>query len=282
MSRLREFIHINDESLNSSLSSLGRGVPSEVTHSVEGESERSGQAGGTIWGIGAKGEYSGLNRDAIETRLEVSAPYRFQDLLNQLEEDNIDIYDNPDPRSVARGDVVRISGEANPMSMFKFEVVIKTFRELLNTQMRDNLIELDEAPQEPMGDDVNLGQLQVLQDLIEQFTGDKLPLRMEGENYRYGVALDREDMRVPAPGAFLNEPEYTLFGRVEERIVGEDSWDPILAMNIMDKYLPQETAGEEMREALEEAAEEMNIPMEPEDWEIPSQTAIIHPIAMFW
>lgn len=94
------------------MSSLGRGVPSEVVRSSEGETEKSGEAGAKVWGIGAKGRYSGFDRNAIETTLQITAPYRFQDLIDELDKNDIDVYENPDPRSVARGDVVRIDGSA--------------------------------------------------------------------------------------------------------------------------------------------------------------------------
>jgi hypothetical protein len=269
MGELRDFVYIDDISLNSNLSSLGRGVPSEVVRSSEGETEKSGEAGAKVWGIGAKGRYSGFDRNAVETTLQITAPYRFQDLIDELDENDIDVYENPDPRSVARGDVVRIDGSAKPMSLFKFEVTVRTIRELLNSQTIESLEELDE---DDMDEDVNSDEIETIQNLIEQFTGDKIPIRMEGEDWTYGTALNRDDMRLPPSVAFLEEPEYTIFGRVEQRILDNNTWDPILATNIIDKYLPEDSAGEEMREGLEETAEEMNLSMEPEDWELPGHT----------
>ncbi|MFC6940039.1 hypothetical protein ACFQE8_08700 [Salinirubellus sp. GCM10025818] len=279
MGELREFVYIDDESLNSNLSSLGRGVPSEIIQSSEGETEKAGQAGGTIWGIGAKGKYAGIDRNTIETTLQITAPYRFQDLLNALEENDIEIHHNPDPRSVARGDVVRIEGQAKPMSLFKFEVTLKTIRELLNQQTQQSLEELDDAEIE---EDVDLAQLDVIQELIEHFTGSTLPLRVVTDDAKYGVALDREKMRLSPSRAFLNEQEYTLFGRVDQRILADSSWDPILATKILNRYLPEDSSSEEMRESLEEVAREINLSMEAEDWELTGHTATIHPIVLFW
>ena len=280
MGELRDFVYIDDGSLNSNLSSLGRGIPSEVIRSSEGETEKSGEAGATLWGIGAKGNYLGVDRNAAETTLEITAPFRFQDLIESLEEHEIDIHENPDPRSLERGDVVRISGNAKPMSLFKFEATIKTIREILNTQIKKSLEDLDEA--QNWDEEVDLGEISTVQNLIEEFTGDRIPLRIETDDWAYGVTLERENMRILPSRAFLEEQQYILFGRVERRISRNNSWDPILATNIMDRYMPEETNGEEMRESLEDAAREMNIPMEDEDWELSGHTATIRPIAMFW
>jgi|GEM_PF-3411288 len=280
MGELRDFVYIDDGSLNSNLSSLGRGIPSEVIRSSEGETEKSGEAGATLWGIGAKGNYLGVDRNAVETTLEITAPFRFQDLIESLEEHEIDIHENPDPRSLERGDVVRISGNAKPMSLFKFEATIKTIREILNTQIKKSLEDLDEA--QNWDEEVDLGEISTVQNLIEEFTGDRIPLRIETDDWAYGVTLERENMRILPSRAFLEEQQYILFGRVERRISRNNSWDPILATNIMDRYMPEETNGEEMRESLEDAAREMNIPMEDEDWELSGHTATIRPIAMFW
>ena len=165
------------------------------------------------------------------------------------------------------------------MSLFKFEVTVRTIRELLNSQTIQSLEELDEHN---LDNDVNSEEMKNIQNLIKQFTGDKIPLRIETDDWAYGVALNREDMRLPPSRAFLEEPEYVLFGRVERRILSDNSWDPILATSIIDRYLPEDSAGEEMREGLEEAADDMNLSMESDDWELPGHTAIIHPIAMFW
>lgn len=279
MGELREFVYIDDSSLNSNLSSLGRGLPSEIIQSTEGETEKSGKAGGTILGVGAQGKYAGIDRNAIETTLEITAPYRYQDLLNCLEEDEIEIYENPDPRSVSRGDVVRINGKARPMSLFKFEVGIQTVRNLLNTKMQNSLAQLEGA--EDM-DSVGVDELETIQDLVQQLTGDKLPLKMETESGSYGIALERGNMRVSAAKAFLEEQDYTLFGRVKRRILGDDSWDPIQATSVINRYMPQDSTSEEMRNGLEEVANETNIQIGPEDWELSGHTATIQPIAMYW
>jgi hypothetical protein len=280
MSELREFVYLDDGSLNSNLSSLGQGIPSEIVHSAEGETEKGANAGGGLMGFSIGGNYSNIDRDAVETTMTITAPYRFQDFLEILREQDIEIHQNPDPRSVGRGDVVRIEGSARPMSLFKFEAAIKTIREIINAEMQESMDELDDE-----GDNVTaeeLEQLSALDELVEHFTGERIPLRFELDDWQYGVSLDRNKMRADPPSAFLNEPEFKLIGRVEQRIPRGDHWDPIQATNIIDRYLPKNEAPDELRDELETVADEMNIPTEPSDWQLEGHTATIHPIAVFW
>lgn len=280
MSELREFIYLDDGSLNSNLSSLGQGIPSEIVHSAEGETEKGGSAGGGFMGLNFGGRYSNIDRDAVETTMTITAPYRFQDFLEILREEGIEIHENPDPRSLDRGDVVRIEGSARPMSLFKFEVAIKTIRTILNAEMQESMEELDEEVDDVTNEE--LEQLSMIEELIEHFTGEKIPLRFESDDWQYGIPLDRSKMRVDPPSAFLDEPEFKLIGRLERHIPDGDYWDPIQATSILDRYLPENEAPDEMRRDLETVADEMNIPTEPDDWQLEGQTATIHPIAVFW
>ena len=280
MSELREFVYLDDESLNSNLSSLGQAIPSEVVRSTEGETERGGEAGGGFMGLSLGGNYSSIDRDAVETTMSITAPYRFQDFLDILEDIDTEIYNNPDPRSLARGDVVRIEGTTLPMSLFKFEVAVKTIRNLVDTETRDSLEELDEGIADVEAEEVE--QLSTVESLIEKFTGKQIPLRVETEESQFGVPLDRNNMRVNTASAFIDEPEYKILGRVEKRVIGQNSWDPVEATSIMKRYLPENDAPDELRDNLETVADELSIPTEPDDWELNGHTAVIHPIAVFW
>lgn len=280
MVELREFVYLDDDSLNSNLSSLGQGIPSEIVHSAEGETEKGGNAGGGFMGFSLGGNYSNIDRDAVETTMTITAPYRFQDLLKILREEGVEIHENPDPQSVDRGDVVRIEGSARPMSLFKFEIAIKTIRTVVNADMQESMEDLEEEVDDT--DIEELEQLSVIEELIELLIGEKIPLRFESDDWQYGVSLNRGKMRVDPPSAFLEEPEFKLIGRVERCITSGSYWDPIQATSILDRYLPQNEAVEEFKRELEVVANEMNIPTEPDDWRLEGQTATIHPIAVFW
>lgn len=280
MSELRDFVYIDDVSLNNHLSSLGRGVPAEITRSSEGETEKSGEAGAKYFGIGATGRYAGVDRNTIETTLDITAPYRFQDLLESLADKDIDIHKNPDPRSLARGDVVRIEGVAKPMSLFKIEVAVRAMTEVIDSEMNELLKSM--GADAGLDDDVRFGDIDSFQKIMKKLAGNKLPVRMVTDDSAYGVALDREHMRMAASRAFFADRAYTLFGRVNQRIVGDASWDPILATSILNRYISGISSADELKPELDELAYEMNLTMEREDWELSANTATIQPIAMFW
>lgn len=279
MTELRDFVYIDEASLSSHLSSLGRGVPAEVVRSEEGEKNKSGQGGLSFMDVGAKGSYEKLDRDAIETTLQVTAPYRFQDLLNVFDEEDIEIHENPDPRSLARGDVVRITGDAIPMSLFKFETAVRAMRELINAQTKQSIEQVG-GEQEIGADD--LDSLDELQDLLEIFIGNEVPIRIDTGEFQYGASLDRSQMRVLPQKAFLDEDEYVIIGRAKKRIGSSSTWDPAVATSLITQYMDDESASEEMRSGLEEAAGQLNMSMEDSDWELPGHSAVIHPIAVFW
>lgn len=277
MKELREFIYLDNTSLNSHLSSLGKALPSEMVRSTEGETEKGGHAGGGVLGAKLGGKYTDIDRDAVETTMTVTSPYRFQDFLDTLEEEGIDIYENPDPRSVDRGDLVRIEGHARPMALFKYEMAVKTIRMLANQETQSSLQNLEGDSFDP----VQLQQLKSFEKAIEQFIGGGIPLRFDSGEHLYGTALDREMMRTDPISTFLDEPQFKMIGRVKQRILGNETWDPVLATDLTDRYLPNESS-DEVREQLEPDEEDININTTDEDWKLEEQTASIHPIAVFW
>jgi len=281
MSELREFVYINDVSVNSHLSSLGRGVPQEIIQTEGEEFEKGGEAGAKVFDIGGKGSVLSLDSSGMEKTLSITEPYRFEDFLNALEDEEIEIHENPDPRSLARGDVVRIEGEVVPMSLFKFETALNAMKKLFNMEVKESMDQLDEETPEELNE-LAISQLDAFRGLLEKFTGDTIPMRIETDDWYYGVPLDRDKMRVPPANTFVEKREFTLIGRVDERLISDDTWDPIMATNVMDQYFPGEDGPQEMREQLEAASEEVNMDIGEQDWQLSGHSAIIHPLAMFW
>lgn len=166
------------------------------------------------------------------------------------------------------------------MSLFRIEVAVKSMNEVIDSETEELLKDIGEDS--GLDDDVSLDEVEAMLELIKKFIGDKLPFRMLTDYSAYGVALDREHMRTAASRAFFAEREYTLIGRVNQRIVGDASWDPILATSILDRYFPEISAAEDLKSVLDEIVREMNLTMEREDWKLSAHTATIQPIAMFW
>lgn len=283
--QLKEFVYLNEVSINNHLSSMGRGVPEEVVQQTGEETETSGNAkvGIPSVGLGAGGQRSYLDSDNVETRITVTGPYRFQELRDEIEDAGIFIHDGSNSEMLSRGDVVEVSGKLKPMSLFKFEIAIKAILDIMDNETRESLEELDfEEQQGEELSEEDIEELKNVLQLIRRFSGDKIPLRLDVDGHPFGISLDRNHMRSNPARVFFEDREYTIFGRVESLIQGGEQWDPAAVTDILDTYMPQEGTGDEMRTVLKQVSRELNMPMSDEDFIIESPGSVVHPIAVHW
>lgn len=303
--QLREFVYLDDISVNSHLASLGVGRPEEIVDVSEESRERTGSGDIRV----VSGSQTTGSVDSTETQMSATAPYRFQQLIETLDAENIDFSDNPTPAEVSRRDVVRITGVFNPMSLYKTEIAVKallnlidedTVRSATEAGLADDEEEEIELPDEgdiPGSRDTDdetsdeeaiaamfrVGEL--FEQLAEELIGDSVPLRVdyddEGEEQSVVTMLDREKFDVPHRDAFFEAKEYVLFGRVEERIPRNDEWDPVRASNIVGRYF-EDQESEGWRDDWEEGADGLGISLEDDDLIIEGRSLVIHPIAVYW
>lgn len=297
---LREFVYLDNISVNSHLSSLGVGKPQEIQNTTERESEKSGEANIKI----AKGGGSTTKLNSTETVMSATAPYRFEKLLQELSEEGIQIHENPRAEEVGRGDVVRLNGEFKPMSLYKIEIGINALFDLIDQETAESIAEMDLTEENdddseliegdiPGSRDTNEDQDdmealaalytvgEIFQDLAEELIGDEVPLRIDYDNGSAVSLLSRSEFEVPHQDAFFETKEYVIFGRVEERIPRNTEWDPIRASNIIGRYFDNQDPSEN-RDEWKETAEGIGIPMESDDLLIEGRALVIHPIAVYW
>jgi len=279
MAELREFVYIDKDSLNNNLSSLGRGIPSEVTRSTEDQTEKGGSAGGRLAGIGGEGEYRTSDSEQIETRLDITAPYRFQDLLDAIDEAEIDIKENPDPRGTNRSDLVKITGEFHPMALLKFDMALDAFGIFMGQEFNEGLKELGS---DPVFQPEQEKQFQTFGDIIEKFSGNEYPVRVENDGNQYCIPLERSNMRTSVYEAFQETTEYTVYGRVERHIPGNEEWQPVHALDVLSEYTQEEGKAKEFLDDMEDSAEQMNISISEDDKRVRGHTAVVDPIAIYW
>lgn len=303
--RLREFVYLDDISVNSHLSSLGEGRPEEIVDVSEESTETSGA--GDI-GV-ASGSRTSESVDSTETQMSATAPYRFERLLRKLDEEDIPIVDNPEPRSVSRGSVVRISGTFHPMSLYKTEIAVRALLSLIDEETAQSVAtsdltdddedsglaeETDIPGRRDTGDDPTDEEVlrvmyeagELFRDLAEEFIGDSVPLRIDypvddEESASTATLLDREKFDLPHMEAFFEPKEYVLFGRVDERVSRNNEWDPVKASDIMGRYFENEESSE-WRDDWRETAENMGISLDDEDLTLQGRSLVIHPIAVYW
>jgi len=294
--KLREFIYLDDVSVNSHLSSLGKALPREVVEQSESGKETEG--GGNI--KVAKGSRTWSESSGTETTRDATAPYRFEELRETLDEEGIQIHDNPDPRAVSRGDVIRIDGTTVPMSLYKIELAAMSFLEIFDGMMESDVIDdIDELadqnerdqnidPQRKGDEDKMelseaLDDLRMILELAEEFIGEGIPIRVVNETGTYVTALDRSLMRVNGRQAFFEETDYVIFGRVKGRINRGEEWDPIEATRVTGRYFQEsEDVGDELRDVLRQLSEEMDLEMSEEDLLVEGRSVEINPMAVYW
>lgn len=289
---LREFVYLNELSLNSHLSSLGVGIPEEILQKSGSETEKSGSAEGgltipgTSLGIKGGGRLSHMDTSNVQTRMQITAPYRFEELLNQISENGFDIIGNKNLGGTSRGDVVKIEGKIWPMSLFKVETAIKLFLEVMEEETLDNIEELpgdtEDSQQEITDEDYK--QFKAMNQVIEKFIGETIPIRMHRNGIDAGISLDRSFMRTNPFRTFAEEKEFTLVGRVMERLRHTDLWDPNDLTNLMREYISIDEAEEMLKNFEEdiEASEDINISFEEKDRSIQAPGIVVFPIAIYW
>jgi len=293
--KLREFIYLDDVSVNSHLSSLGKALPREVVE--QSESGKETEAGGDV--KIAKGERVWNESSGTETTRDATAPYRFEELRETIEDEEIVIHDNPDPRAVSRGDVIRVDGITKPMSLYQIELAAMSFIETFDGMVESDVIDIDELADEnernqnidPQrtgeNDDVNMSEalddLRTILELAEEFIGDGIPIRIVSDDNTYVTALNRTLMRVSGRQAFFNETRHVVFGRVKGRLSRNEEWDPIEATRVTGRYFQEsEDVGEELRDVLRELSDEMDLEMAEEDLLVQGRSVEINPMAVYW
>lgn len=279
MNELREFVYLDSVSVNNHLSSLGRGIPEEQIHQSEESSEKSaeGKAGWSPFSLGAGvSEAEGTN---IETRLQISAPYQFESLLRALDQEGIDVHENPDVRKTQRSDVVKLTGEITPMALFQIELALKGFQNLFNEDTIDAVRRYSDPGENEEWQPERAEQFRDLATVVEHFTGDRIPLRMDVNGDQYAMSLKRDDLRVDAAQYFTEKREYTVVGRVEQRISKDSFWDPIEATDVVGSYISEEEA-EEGRKQMKELGAALDV--SDSNWVLDGRAAVIHPIAVYW
>lgn len=286
---VRNYIYIDEPSLNSYLSSLGNGVLEEITEESgsEQESEGGGAVGLPSIGLGLRGRHNRLNTENVSTTMRVLAPYRVQRLEDILENEEIFVFNGQGGHSPSREEMVDLTAEASAMSLFRLESAIEAFYDIFGGETWEALANIaDKNSGQGMPDmsmeDVSMEYIDDIRTVITQFTGTEIPLRMDIGGYPFVVLLDREFMRTLPEEEFLEDKEYTVLGRIEKIVEPGEEWDPIAASRILDKYVPQEKTGKKLQDQMKGMGENMNIQMRKEDLRVKGPGSIVHPIAMYW
>lgn len=311
---LREFIYLNDESINSHLSSLGVGLETEHVTASSDEKETTSRFAALVpspfGSIGGSGGVRNVDLEETERNVDITAPYRFQELIRQIKSSyEIKLPEQGD--EVNYGDVVAIEGIVSPLSLFRFEIAqdsnltlqhstiaimkqMENFRSVLEDHELSS--ELDEIKRQQEGDNVVKDPTEVQEarsDLTDTFVniskgliGERVPIRVDSQGkfrgHSYGAVLDRNQLRVPVKRAFSKPKKYTIFGRVEDTISESEEWDPIDTTRVLESFANEDIGISGFMGVIRNIAEENKIEMLDEHITVEGPATVIDPLAVYW
>ena len=277
--RLREFVYLDDESIDGHLSSMGVGLQTAQTQSNEDEQKSQGRFSAMvpigISSIGGSAKASSSERNTTQDELDITVPYRFQELVRQVGSDGIK---DPEDDDLDYGDVVEVQGTVTPMSLFRFELTSNA----INTMGTETRRAVEAIGHEIETTEEEINATKAFLQLAESLTGDRVPVRVDTGDQSYGAVLKRSRLRVPQEHAFARERNYTLFGRVEQVIDSESEWTPIDLFQLVSTFSSQDVGIEDFYQIMKEAAREQDVTMDDAHITIEGPTKAIYPIAMYW
>lgn len=308
---LREFIYLNDESVNSHLSSLGVGLETaqKIANVDEvGSSSRFAALVPTPFGgLSGSGEVKTTDKDESESQIDITAPYRFQELIRQIKDNHQIKQPEKENVNVEYGDVVAVEGIVSPLSLYRFEIAqdavitmgdstiaaeksIENLRDVLKEHGLEEELEEDQ-PDDPISEPVGVREART--DVTRTFvsvskglTGSGVPVRLDSEmefgGSSYGAVLDRDQLRVPEERAFFEPRKYTIFGRVESKVSEGKEWDPIDTTRVVESFATDDVGISEFVDMIVNVAQENKIEMKDEHLSIDGPATIIDPLAVYW
>lgn len=312
---LREFIYLNDESINNHLSSLGVGLETERVAANKDERETSSRFAAVVptpfVDIGPSRSAKSIDSEETERNVDITVPYRFQELIRQIKDKHEVKLPEKGDVDVGYADVVAVEGIVSPLSLFRFEIVqgsnlnlqhsiiaaekqMKNLTKMLEDHgMREDLQEIEQHQEEENAAEVPVDVREARSDISDAFvqiskglTEGRVPIRADSQagfgGNSYGAVLDRSQLRVPVERAFFKPRKYTIFGRVEDIIPESEEWDPVDTTRVMQSFASGDMGISEFMEMIHGVAEENQIQMLDEHITVEGPATIIDPLAVYW
>lgn len=297
-SELREFVYLDSMSVNSLLASQYMAVPEtvrDISEDLDRDEDNKGVSGGvTIPGIGNIGGKWGSGnveeiRQSVETERRVNDQYRFSILHQALaSQDQLIDLNETDEVSLSQGEAIKISGSCETDPFYRLLSAIS-----LMSRMFDNEAVSEESEgeiEEMLGED---GEL-IFDQWRDLLHGERIGLKMVSDEFRYPIvmAIESENLWVNSQREFLGTHDYTVVGRVDQVLNGQEKWDFIDLLKIVKSVFSEDTV-DTLRDALLEVGENIseigsddemafNVDIEEGDYVVDEPAIVISPIAIYW
>ena len=305
---LREFVYLDEISVNSLLASQYVAIPEAVkdaTEEIEGSDSGWAISGSlTVPGVGgvkagSESSDSEESRNLREIERKVNSQYRFSILHDVLEQSgslqNLSKMDEDEDSSLNfnSGDTIKIQGSCDPDPFFK----------VLNSMTL--LMRMFEATQveQKMGEDWNLseqkdqvmlGETESVFDIWKNVLhGERIGLRVDSEEFDYPVvmSIELDSLWTDPKREFFSTKNYTVVGRVDQ-VIAQSKWDYIDLLQIMGEVFSSESL-DEFRDVLMDVAEDMeeqdsdeefdiDLDIDRSDYVVEGPAIVVDPIAIHW
>lgn len=223
----RQFVYLDDLAVRSLLASMDIAVPEEVQETdesvqeLEGEGEIGGGAEIPFIGsanLGAEVAGSKTGREMIQTRKKISDQYVFNIFHSKLE-DQISIV-SESGMGTEEGELVKLEGEIQTDAIYRLLKAISLFNDVIESEDFEKMQRAEEL-------------------LYEKGIG----ISIDCDDTRFSCAstLTPENMWIDQERAFLGDKQYTIVGRVYSTFEGDESWDYLDIVKIIDTIVADET-----------------------------------------
>ncbi|GAA1817249.1 hypothetical protein GCM10009682_42600 [Luedemannella flava] len=312
VSELREFVYLDELSVNSLLASQYVAVPEAVKEASENiEGDESG------WSFGGSLSISGLgggeiSRDSSsseeqrvlrETERKVNGQYRFSILHDVLEGSGelVDLSDSSSDNSSSlefdSGDPIKIRGDCDPDPFFKLLNSITMLTRMFEAEQLEHTTGEDVDFSEDM-DEIMIDESRSVFDIWRDILhGERIGLRVDSDGFNYPVvmSIDLGSLWTNPKREFYSTKQYTVIGRVDH-VIGNEKWDYIDLVQIMSEVFTEDSVDgfrgvlSEVAENLEENTQteneeemfEIDTDIEESDYVVDGPAIVIDPVAIYW
>lgn len=227
---MRQFVYLDDLAVQSLLASEGRWIPESRTEIEEEGKEIAGDASGKL-GLDMPfvgeanfgGDISGskTGKEILEAQKRINDQGLFNEFYNEIEDEITNVED--EGISPPRDDLIEIQGTIETDAIYRF---LKTFN------LYGDIV-----------DDENAEKISKAEELLYS-RGIGVSIDTDDSNFKYAATLKPDSLWIEEERAFLDKKEFTVLARIYDTFDGDEYWDYIDIVKMIDTMIDDNTMNE--------------------------------------
>lgn len=223
----RQFVYLDDLAVRSLLASMNIAPPDEIqevdetVQGIEGTADIGGGLELPFIGsanLGADLSGSKTGREMLQTRKRISDQFIFN-LLHESVEDEITVA-SEEGMETDPGEIVKLTGEIQTDAVYRVLKAISLFSDVADFEQQEKIKKAEEL-------------------LYEKGIG--IAINSDDSRFSCASTLSPEYLWIDQERAFLGDKQYTIVGRVYDTFGGDESWDYLDVVKIIDTIVADET-----------------------------------------